>query len=136
MKNRLSRSSRGYIGSDFRYQTSTVVINPSKHYNETLKGQMLSVEYPNPYTPPKQWVSLPSLTGGDQKFVGVHTVWNDFSNFVAFRRKNNMTRNTTMSRLRSQSRLLIANETPKELIMSDSASFEERKKKSVYYKKY
>jgi hypothetical protein len=83
MKNRLSRSSRGYIGSDFRYQTSTGVINPSKHYNETLKGQMLSVEYPNPYTPPKQWVSLPSLTGGDQKFVGVHTVWNDFSNFVA-----------------------------------------------------
>jgi surface protein len=39
--------------------------------------------FPTPYIRPADWVALPAVTSSDQKFVGLHAVYNHESNFVA-----------------------------------------------------
>ena len=45
----------------------------------TPRGQ----DAPAPYVRPADWLALPVVNVGDQKFVGLHAVWNHESNFVA-----------------------------------------------------
>ena len=41
------------------------------------------VNTPAPWSRNSEWVALPTVTAGDQKFVGLYAVWNTDSNFVA-----------------------------------------------------
>lgn len=83
MRNRVNRQNNGYIGRNLDYAFDSGVVNINKQYSTIVDAHTSSDEYPNPYTPPSEWVPLPNINVGEQKFVGVHAVWNDFANFVA-----------------------------------------------------
>lgn len=83
MKSSINKLNNGYIGFNYLNQNDGGRLTPAKYYNDVMDVYELGDDYQNRYTPPPQWVSLPSITAGDQKFAGVVAIYDD-ANFLAF----------------------------------------------------
>lgn len=80
MKTRGSRTNNGYIGIYEADDDTTGVVSANKKYNINN----YNVETSSFWTRPTEWVSLPSVSIGEQKIVGTYAVYNTDNNFVAF----------------------------------------------------
>lgn len=75
----VNSTNKGYIGN-LSYLKDIGIESGRNNYIE----QKNMWNDPQPYTRPTEWVSLPSITAGEQKIAGVYAVYNNDSNFVAF----------------------------------------------------
>ena len=82
MKSRQNRWNGGVVGRE-DYLEMNNIISASQNYTRNVgcySEEIAGITY----TRPTEWVSLPSITAGEQKFAGVFAVYNNDSNFVAF----------------------------------------------------
>jgi hypothetical protein len=89
MKTRQNRWNGGAVGRE-DYLEMNNIISASQNYSRNV-GTYLQGLTLTPYVRPTEWVSLPSITAGEQKFAGVFAVFNNDSNFVAFTVAGNYT---------------------------------------------
>lgn len=83
MKSSINKLNNGFVGLNYLNQYDSGRITPTKYYNDVMDAYELGDEYQNTYVPPSQWVSLPKINPGDQRFAGVFAIYDD-ANFAAF----------------------------------------------------
>jgi len=76
----VNSSNKGYIGRniDVTYGSYSGINSTRKNFNDLPPVEV------TPYVRPSEWVTIPGITQGEQKFVGTFAVYNHDSNFVAF----------------------------------------------------
>jgi hypothetical protein len=89
MKTRQNRWNGGAVGRE-DYLEMNNIISASQNYVRNI-GTYIQGLTLTPYVRPSEWISLPSITAGEQKFAGVFAVYNHDSNFVAFTVAGNYT---------------------------------------------
>lgn len=73
----VNSANKGYIGTNSTNSYSGVDSTRTDYYDVPNFGI-------TPYTRPSEWISLPTVTAGQQILVGTFAVYNHDSNFVAF----------------------------------------------------
>jgi surface protein len=82
----VNSTNKGFIGST---ETENYIgIKNSRNDFLNLKEYY---QEPSPYTRPSEWISLPSITAGEQRFAGVYAIYDTDSNFAAFTIEGNYT---------------------------------------------
>lgn len=76
----VNSANKGYIGRniDVTYGSYSGIESTRKEFNDLPPVEV------TPYVRPSEWVTIPGITQGEQKFVGTFAVYNHDSNFVAF----------------------------------------------------
>ena len=71
MRTRSSRTNNGYIGGSNLNNTNGGIVSENKNYLTAAKPSLNST----PWTRPSNWLSLPSMTAGDQMVAGLLAVY-------------------------------------------------------------